>query len=71
MNKRLEEYFESNIGHQIHSLKCLFHTNEIYFTYTKHFLESKAKDPNAYEDGALINKIKKIPQPRPEDIKIQ
>ena len=37
VNKRLEEYFESNIGHQIHSLECLFHTNEIYFT----FLDSK------------------------------
>ena len=57
VNKRLEEYFKSNIGHQIHSLECLFHTNEIYFTYAKSFLEGKAKGPNAYEDGALINKI--------------
>ena len=32
VNKRLEEYFESNTGHQIHFLECLFHTNEIYFT---------------------------------------
>ena len=55
VNKRLEEYFNSNIGHQIHSLECLFHTNEIYFTYAKNFLEGKAKGPNAYEDGALIN----------------
>ena len=54
VNKRLEEYF---IGHQIHSLECLFHTNEICFTYAKNFLEGKAKGPNAYEDGALINKI--------------
>ena len=61
VNKRLEEYFKSNIGHQIHSLECLFHTNEIYFTYAKNFLEGKAKGPNAYENGALINKIKKIP----------
>ena len=59
VNKRLEEYFESNIGHQIHSLECLFYTNEIYFTYAKNFLEGKAKCPNAYEDGALINKILK------------
>ena len=57
VNKRLEEYFKSNIGHQIHSLECLFHTNEIYFTYAKNFLEGKDKGPNAYEDGALINKI--------------
>ena len=69
VNKRLEEYFKSNIGYQIHSLACVFHTNEIYFTYAKNFLEGKAKGPTAYEDGALINKIKKIPQPRPEDIK--
>ena len=67
--ERLEEYFKSNIGHQIHSLECLFHTNEIYFTYAKNFLEDKAKGPNADEDGALINKIKKIPQPRLEDMK--
>ena len=33
VNKRLEEYFKSNIGHQIHSLECLFYTNKIYFTY--------------------------------------
>ena len=66
--KRLEEYFESNIGHQIHSLECLFYTNEIYFTYAKNFLEGKAKGPNAYADGALINKIKKV-QHRSEDMK--
>ena len=58
VNKRLEEYLKSNIGYQIHSLECLFHTNEIYFTYVKNFLEGKAKGPNAYKDGALINKIK-------------
>ena len=69
VNKRLDDYFKSNIGHQIHSLECLFHTNKIYFTYAKNFLEGKAKGPNAYEDGALINEIKKIPQPRPEDMK--
>ena len=69
VNKRLEGYFESNIGQQIHSLECLFHTNEIYFTYAKNFLEGKAKGPNAYEDGALINEIKRISQPRPEDMK--
>ena len=45
VNKRLEEYFESNVGHQIHSHECLFHTNEIYFTYAKNFLEGKAKGP--------------------------
>ena len=26
VNKRLEEFFKSNIGHQIHFLECLFHT---------------------------------------------
>ena len=69
VNKRLVECFESNIGHQIHSLECLFHTNEMYFAYAKNFLEGKAKGPNAYEDGALINRIKKIPLPIPEDMK--
>ena len=69
VNKRLEEYFKSNIGHQIHSLECLSHTNKINFTYAKNFLEGKAKGSNAYEDGALINKIKKILQLRPEDMK--
>ena len=73
VNKRLEEYFKYNIGynigHQIHSLECLFHTNKIYFTYPKNFLEGKAKVPNVYKDGALTNKIKKIPQPRVKDMK--
>ena len=49
VNKRLEEYFKSNIGHQIHSLECLFHTNKIYLTYAKNFLEGKVMGPNAYE----------------------
>ena len=66
MNKRLEEYFKSNIGHQIHTLKCLFHTNKIYFTYAKNFLEGKAKGLNAYEDGALIIKFKKYHNPDPK-----
>ena len=69
VNKRLEEYFKSIIGHQIHSLECLFHTNKIYFTHAKNFLEGKAKGPNAYKAGALINKSQKIPQPKPEDMK--
>ena len=55
VNKRSEEYFKFNIGHQIHSLKYLFHINKIYFTYAKNFLEGKAKGLNAYKDGALIN----------------
>ena len=71
MNKRLEEYFVSGIGHDVHTLECLFHVNEIYFTHAKIFLEGKVKGPNAYEDGALMQRINKMPKCEPENLKIR
>ena len=33
VNKRLQDYIMENVGHDIHTLECLFHVNEIYFTH--------------------------------------
>ena len=33
INKRMFDYFNANVGHDIHTLECLFHVNEIYFTH--------------------------------------
>jgi len=52
----------SEIGHAVHALECLFHVNEIYFTHAKIFLEGKVKGSSAYEEGALLNRIKKLPK---------
>ena len=32
VNKRLQDYIMENVGHDIHTLECLFYVNEIYFT---------------------------------------
>ena len=69
VNKRLQEYFKSDIGHEVHTIECLFHVNEDYFTHAKQYLEGKVKGPNAFQDGALMNRIKKLPKPKPEDLK--
>ena len=33
VNQRLTEYFNEDIGHDIHTLECLFHVDEIYLTH--------------------------------------
>ena len=71
VNKRLEECFVSEIGHDVHTLECLFHVSEIYFTHAKKFMEGKVKGPNAYEDGALMQRIKKMPKCEPRNLKIR
>ena len=43
--------------------------NKVYFTRAKQFLESQVKGPNAFQDGALMNRIKKLPKPKPKDLK--
>ena len=65
VNKRLQDYITENVGHDIHTLECLFHVNEIYFTHVVSLVEGRKKGPGMMQEGALINKIKSIPKPEP------
>ena len=38
----------------IHSLECLIHVNEIYFTQAIGKIEGKKKAPGTMEDGSLM-----------------
>ena len=54
-----------NVGHDIHTLECLFHINEIYFTHVVSLVEGRKKGPGMMQEEALFNKIKSIPKPEP------
>ena len=56
INKRLRDYLDDNFEHDIHSLECMFHINEIYLSHVIDEVEGKSKGPNALEEGALSNK---------------
>ena len=63
VNKRLRDYFVQEVGHDIHTLECLFHFNEIYFTHVVSLVEGRKKGPGMMQEGALYNKIKTIQKP--------
>ena len=63
VNKRLVDFFNENVGHDIHVLECMFHVNEIYFSHVISTIEGKTKGPGAMQDGALLNCIKSIHKP--------
>ena len=68
VNQRLTEYFNEDIGHDIHTLECLFHVNEIYLTHVISMTEGKRKGPGSLESGALLNSIPSIEKPRIENL---
>ena len=47
----------------IHSLGCLFHVNEIYFTHTIAKIEGIKKAPGTMEDGSLMKYFGDIRKP--------
>ena len=65
INKRLRDYLDDDFKHDIHSLECKFHVNELYLSHAIDEFESKSKGPNALE-GALLNKIKSITKGFPQ-----
>ena len=67
VNTRLAEYFNT-IGHDIHTLECLFHVNEIYLTHVISMVEGKKKVAGLMEDGALLNNISAILKPTAENL---
>ena len=53
VNKRLADFYKLHHDHNIHSLECLFHVNEIYFTHAITKTEGKKKGQGTMEDGTL------------------
>ena len=49
INKRMVGYFNANVGHLIHTLECLFHVNEIYFTHAIAAAEGKIMQKGIHE----------------------
>ena len=58
-----------NVGHDIYTLKCLFHVNDINFTHVVSLVEGRKKGPGMMQEGALFNKIKNIPEPTTEIVR--
>ena len=54
VNKRLADFYKLHHDRNIHSLECLFHVNEIYFTHAIAKIEGKKKAPGTMEDGSLM-----------------
>ena len=53
INERLRDYLDDNFEHDVHSLGCMFHINEIYLSHVIDEVEGKSKGPNASEEGVL------------------
>ena len=52
VNTRLVQYFKETIGHDVHTLECLFHVNEIYLTHVISMVDVRKKGPGMMEDGS-------------------
>ena len=57
VNARLVKYFNNELGHDIHTLECMFHTNEIYLYHVISYVDGRKRGPGAMQDGALLNLI--------------
>ena len=63
VNKRLANFYKLHHDRDIHSLECLFHVNEIYFTHAIAKIEGKKKGLGTMEDGSLMIFFSDIPMP--------
>ena len=61
--KRLADFYKLRHDRDIHSLECLFHVNEIYFTHAIAKIEGKKKGLGTMEDGSLMIFFSDIPMP--------
>ena len=55
VNARLVKYFNNELDHDIHTLECMFHTNEIYLSHVVSYVDGQKKGSGAMQDGALLN----------------
>ena len=60
INKR---FCKQHYGHGIHTLECLFHVNEIYFTHLISKIEGKKKGMGFMQEGALMKYLSAIRKP--------
>ena len=67
VNTRLVQYFKETIGHDVHTLECLFHVNEIYLTHVISMVDGRKKGPGMMEDGSLLNSKTGHPRPSSSD----
>ena len=51
------------VGHDIHTLECLFHVNEIYFGHVVAYVEGMKKGPRAMQAGAVLKFFSKTDKP--------
>ena len=49
VNKRLADFYKLRHNRNVHSLECLFHVNEIYFTHAIAKIEGKKKDQELWK----------------------
>ena len=63
VNKRLADFYKLHHDRYIHSLACLFHLNEVYFTHAIAKIESKKKGLGTMEDGSLMKSFGDIRKP--------
>ena len=49
VNKQIADFCKQHYGHGIHTLECLFHVNEIYFTHVICKIEGKKKGPGSMQ----------------------
>ena len=68
INTRLVEYSNKTIGHDIHTLECLFRVSEIYLPHIISVVEGKKKSAGMMEDGALMNNISALRKPNAENL---
>ena len=57
VNARLLKYFNNELGYDIDTLECMFHTNEIYLSHVISYVDGQKKGPGAMQDGVLLNLI--------------
>ena len=68
VNKRLQDYIMENVGHDIHTLECLFHVNEIHFTHVVSLVGPGMMQEELYLIRSIASQIQS--QPRKLFVKI-
>ena len=57
VNKRLDDHFSAEVGHDIHTLECMFCVDEIYFDHVVTFVEGMKKGRGTKRSGAGLNYV--------------
>ena len=60
INARLQVYFKSQLGHELHTFECMLHVNELYLSHTIKLEEGGSKAANRMSAGSVYNLIEDI-----------